>query len=56
MTGTREDRNHQCTCITDQASTVLIKILSSPSCENVTALQFPSADSLVPSQRQMQAS
>lgn len=28
MTGTMEDRNHQCTCKTDQASTVLLKILS----------------------------
>lgn len=28
MTGTMEDRNHQCTCKTDQASNVLLKILS----------------------------
>lgn len=49
MTGTMEDRNHQCTYKTDQASTVLLKILSSPSCGNVRALQFPSADPLVPS-------
>lgn len=43
-----KDRDHQCTCKTDQASVVLLKILSSPSCENVRALQFPSADPSVP--------
>lgn len=43
-----KDRGHQCTCKIDQASVVLLKILSSPSCENVRALQFPSADPLVP--------
>lgn len=43
-----KNRNHQCTCKIDQAAVVLLKILSSPSCENLRALRFPSAVPLVP--------